>query len=173
MSKKRDEGWKDATKKKPKKPRKPPVEELSDLEREERADEALEKARIHLAEAVALAPWGEAPNACVHSSYYAMYFTAVAALFRSGGVGKRKSVPESHEHVLQHFISLCERQASPLNASGKSLNRARDLRVECDYYRDSSGQMNSGVHGESKAEAAELAVEAETFMKDWEGWYPS
>ena len=81
--------------------------------RSSQAEEAEAKAAIHLGEALAMSSWGGAPNACIHSAYYAMYFIAVAALLRAGGVGKRKDVPESHEHVIQHYAKLAETLPDP------------------------------------------------------------
>jgi uncharacterized protein (UPF0332 family) len=73
---------------------------LSDTERAIKAKQEFEKAMIHLTEAEDIAEWGGAPNACVHSAYYAMYHCATAALLAAGGVGKRRDVPQSHEHVI-------------------------------------------------------------------------
>lgn len=70
-------------------------------ERRAKAQEEFEKAVTHLIEAERLAEWGRAPNACVHSAYYAMHHSACAALLASGGIGKRLDVPKSHEHVIE------------------------------------------------------------------------
>jgi hypothetical protein len=55
------------------KPRPAPVVPLSDGDRSSKAQEEFEKAMIHLIEAERLAEWGRAPNACIHSAYYAMH----------------------------------------------------------------------------------------------------
>jgi hypothetical protein len=96
-----------------------------------------------------------------------MYFIAVAALLRAGGVGKRKDVPESHEHVIQHYARLAETLPAPLTESGKLLNRARDMRVEADYFRDELGNLDFGVHGATAEEARDLTTEAVSFMANW------
>jgi uncharacterized protein (UPF0332 family) len=82
-------------------------------------------AEIHLREAIALQEWGGAPNACLHSAYYGMYHAATAVLHISGGVGKAKHVPHSHEHVLEHFTKLAERFGPDGVEAAKLLNRAR------------------------------------------------
>lgn len=56
-------------------------------------------------------------GAGIRSAYYAMHFIAVAALFRTGGVGKRKDVPESHEHVSEHYGRLAETLPPPFAVS--------------------------------------------------------
>ncbi len=159
--------WKQATKKKPLKPRLPPVEVLTPAQRESQAEEAEEKAAIHLREALAISSWGGAPNACIHSAYYSMHFIAVAALLRAGGVGKRKDVPESHEHVIEHYAKLVETLPPPFKESGKLLNRARDMRVEADYFRDEDGNLEFGVHGATAAEASKLTEQASSFIANW------
>jgi uncharacterized protein (UPF0332 family) len=118
-------------------------------------------------EAVAMSEWGEAPNACIHSAYYAMHFIAVAALLRAGGVGKRKDVPESHEHVIQHYARLAETLPAPFTESGKLLNRARDMRVEADYFRDEHGNLDFGMHGATAKESSDLTTEAVSFVANW------
>jgi hypothetical protein len=70
-------------------PRAAPVVPLSELERGIKAQQEFEKAMIHLIEAERIAKWGSAPNACVHSAYYAMHHCASAAILAAGGVGKR------------------------------------------------------------------------------------
>ncbi len=107
-----------------------------------------------------MAAWGKAPSACIHSAYYATHFIAIAALFRAGGVGKRGDVPESHEHVLQHSLRLAETLPPPLNESGKELNRARDMRVETDYFGGAGGNLNIGVHGATSEDAAIVTANA-------------
>ncbi|WP_109667106.1 HEPN domain-containing protein [Mesorhizobium loti] len=167
MKKKRGPNWKQAAQKKPAKPRREPIVELTEDEREEEASQAIEKAVIHLKEAEEMAPWGKAPNACAHAAYYAMHFVAVAALFRSGGVGKHKSVPKSHEHVLRHYIKLAEASTSPIKESAMMLNRALNLRLESDYFINDQGVWDSGMHGASKNEAAEMTAEARKLLNAW------
>jgi uncharacterized protein (UPF0332 family) len=167
MGRNKKGNWKEATKKKPPKPRREAIQETTDAEREDEAEQAIEKASIHLKEAEEMAPWGRAPNACVHAAYYAMHFVAVAALFRAGGVGPRRSVPESHEHVLLHYIKLAEAQTGFLRDSGKILNRARDMRVQCDYFTDDDGNRDFGMHGASKKEATEITEQARLMLSAW------
>lgn len=164
---KKARGWTEATKKKPTRPRPPPVEVLTDSQRESQAEDAEAKAAIHMREALAMSTWGEAPNSCIHSAYYAMHFIAVAALLRAGGVGKRKDVPESHEHLIQHYAKLAETLPPPFTESGKLLNRARDMRVEADYFRDENGNLQFGMHGATAAEASDLTAQASSFMDNW------
>ena len=87
-------------------PRPLPVQPLSDHDRSVRGQEEFNKACIHLSEAEKLAEFGQTPNACIHSAYYAMHHAAAAALYASGGVGPRRDVPKSHEHVIEHFGKL-------------------------------------------------------------------
>ncbi len=96
-----------------------------------------------------------------------MHFIAVAALLRAGGVGKRKDVPESHEHVIEHYAKLVETLPPPFKESGKLLNRARDMRVEADYFRDEDGNLEFGVHGATAAEASKLTEQASSFIANW------
>jgi uncharacterized protein (UPF0332 family) len=114
-------------------PRREPVVPLSDLDRSIKAQQEFEKAMIHLIEAERIGQWGDAPNACVHSAYYAMHHCACAAILASGGVGKRRDVPLSHEHVIQHYGKLVEAETRILGESGKVLSRARTDRMVADY----------------------------------------
>jgi hypothetical protein len=150
------------------KARQAPVIEHSDSEREFSANEAEQKAAIHLREAISIAEWGNAPNAALHSAYYSMHFCAVAAIYRSGGVGKRKDVPESHEHVIQHYIVLAESLDDEfLKTSGTLLNRARDDRMRADYFVGADQGRNFGLQGASREEASEAAEVAARFLKAW------
>ena len=114
-------------------PRPAPVVPLSDLERAIKAQQEFEKAMIHLIEAERIAQWGGAPNACVHSAYYAMHHCAAAAILAAGGVGKRGDVPQSHEHVIQHYGNLVADEPGFLGQSGMVLSRARTDRMVADY----------------------------------------
>ena len=114
-------------------PRPPPVIPLSDEERSIKAKQEFEKALLHLAEAEKLARWGEAPNACAHSAYYAMHHCACAAILAAGGVGKYSDVPKSHEHVIEHYGRLTAGEHGYLGESGKALSRARTDRDIADY----------------------------------------
>jgi uncharacterized protein (UPF0332 family) len=88
---------------------------------------------IHLIEAERMAEWGKAPNACAHSAYYAMHHCGAAAILAAGGVGKRRDVPQSHEHIVQHYGNLTATEPSYLGQSGKILSRARTDRMVADY----------------------------------------
>lgn len=114
------------------------------------------KALIHLAEAEQLAAWGEAPNACVHSAYYAMHHCASAAILAAGGVGKRRDVPASHEHVIQHYGKLVAGEPGDLGHSGLVLSRARSDRMRADY---------DLVRGANKRDAAATAADARRFIE--------
>ncbi len=120
-------------KKHPPQPRRPPTEPLSDEARRNRASHEFGLAQVHLAEAEKLAVWGEAPNACIHSAYYAMHHCAVAVLLAAGGVGKSKDVPRSHEHVIEHFGNLVAGEPQDLAELGVLLSRARRDRMAADY----------------------------------------
>jgi uncharacterized protein (UPF0332 family) len=137
------------------KPRRPPVVPLSDVERTVKAQQEFEKAMIHLIEAERLAAWGHAPNACAHSAYYAMHHCAAAAILTAGGVGKRGDVPQSHEHVIEHFGRLVASESGDLGESGMLLSRARTDRMVADY---------DLVRGIAQDEAAALAADARKFV---------
>jgi uncharacterized protein (UPF0332 family) len=136
-------------------PRTNPVVPLSDTERWARAQQEFEKALIRLIEAERMAEWGEAPNACAHSACYAMHHSAAAAILAAGGVGKRRDVPQSHEHVIQHFGNLVASEQGYLGDSGKVLSRARTDRMVADY---------DLVRGITNIEATETAREARKFV---------
>jgi uncharacterized protein (UPF0332 family) len=138
------------------KPRPMPVVPLSDSERLTKAQEEFEKAMIHLVEAERLAEWGNAPNACVHSAYYAMHHCASAAILAAGGVGKRQDVPRSHEHVIEHFGKLVAAEPGDFGQSGKVLSRARTDRMAADY---------DLVRGANKSDAAATVADARGFVK--------
>ena len=106
---------------------------MSELDRGIKAQREFEKAMIHLIEAERLAAWGRAPNACAHSAYYAMHHCASAAILAAGGVGKRRDVPQSHEHVIQHYGNLVAAESGYLGQSGMVLSRARTDRMVADY----------------------------------------
>ena len=109
----------------------------------------------HLIEAERMSQWGFAPNACVHSAYYAMHHAAIAALFAAGGVGKRKDVPKSHEHVIEHYGKLIADEPEPLGMTGKMLSRARTDRMVADY---------DLVQGASGEHASETTADARTML---------
>jgi uncharacterized protein (UPF0332 family) len=132
-------------------PRAAPVVPLSELERVIKAQQEFEKAMIHLIEAERIAKWGSAPNACVHSAYYAMHHCASAAILAAGGVGKRRDVPQSHEHVIQHYGNLVASEPGFLGHSGMVLSRARTDRMVADY---------DLVRGITNAEATVIVNEA-------------
>jgi uncharacterized protein (UPF0332 family) len=137
------------------KPRPPAAVPLSSLERKIKAEQEFEKAMIHLLEAEQLAAWGNAPNACVHSAYYAMHHCASAAILAAGGVGKHGDVPKSHEHVIQHYGKLVAEEPGDLRQSGMILSRARTDRMVADY---------DLVSGANKHDAAATAADARKFI---------
>lgn len=110
---------------------------------------------MHLAEAERLANWGQAPNACIHSAYYAMHHCAAAAILLAGGVGKRGDVPKSHEHVIEHFGNLVEHEAGALGQCGRMLSLARSERMMADY---------DLVRDAKPSEAAETVADARKFF---------
>ncbi|MCB1488534.1 MAG: hypothetical protein KDJ88_13905 [Bauldia sp.] len=135
--------------------RKPPVEPLSEDERSALAQQEFDKSVLHLEEAESLSGWGKTPNACAHSAYYAMHHCAAAAILAAGGVGKRKDVPKSHEHVIEHFGKLTESEPGFLGDAGRALSRARTDRDVADY------QLERSV---SSADAAATTIEARKFV---------
>ena len=128
---------------------------MTELERGIKAQQEFEKAMIHLIEAERMAAWGGAPNACAHSAYYAMHHCAAAAILASGGVGKRRDVPQSHEHVIQHYGNLVAPEPGFLGQSGMVLSRARTDRMVADY---------DLVRGVTDKEAAITVGEARRFV---------
>ena len=111
---------------------------------------------IHLIEAERMAEWGNAPNACAHSAYYAMHHCAAAAILAAGGVGKRRDAPQSHEHIVQHYGNLTATEPGYLGQSGKILSRARTDRMVADY---------DLVRGIASDDAAATVKEAREFVE--------
>lgn len=142
-------------KKRVNRPRRALIEPLSDLERQIKAQQEFEKAMIHLIEAERMAEWGNAPNACAHSAYYAMHHCAAAAILAAGGVGKRRDAPQSHEHIVQHYGNLIAAEPGFLGQSGMVLGRARTDRMVADY---------DLVRGIANADAAITVREAREFV---------
>jgi uncharacterized protein (UPF0332 family) len=110
---------------------------------------------IHLIEAERIAAWGNAPNACVHSAYYAMHHCAAAAILAAGGVGKRRDAPQSHEHIIQHYGNLIASEPGYLGQSGMVLGRARTDRMVADY---------NLIRGITDTEAAATVMDARQFV---------
>jgi uncharacterized protein (UPF0332 family) len=128
---------------------------MSDLERKVKAQREFQKAMIHLTEAERISASGSAPNASVHSAYYAMHHCASAAILAGGGVGKRRDVPQSHEHVIEHYGKLVASETGYLAQSGMVLSRARTDRMVADY---------DLVRGVTKSEAEITVKEARQFV---------
>jgi uncharacterized protein (UPF0332 family) len=128
---------------------------MSDDERKVKAEQEFQKAIVHLAEAERIGHWGEAPNACVHSAYYAMHHCAAAAILAAGGVGKRRDVPQSHEHVIQHYGNLIASETGFLGQSGMILSRARSDRMVADY---------NLIRGVTESEAKATVSDARRFV---------
>ncbi|KGD91930.1 MULTISPECIES: HEPN domain-containing protein [Rhizobium/Agrobacterium group] len=143
-------------KKKTNKPRKEPVTPIGEEVRKHKARLEFSKSIIHLKEAQRLAAWEQAPNACVHSAYYAMYHCATAVILASGGVGKKLDAPESHTHVIEHFGKIIRNQQKDLEHLGMTLNRARTDRMISDY------GLVEGVDNELAASTTE---DATTFVQ--------
>lgn len=137
-------------------PRPEPVTPLTELQRWSSAIQEFAKAEMHLQEAEAIAKAGIAPNAYAHSAYYSMHHCAAAAILASGGVGKRKSSPGSHTHVIEHFGLLVEGESGTLGETGRMLSRAQTDREVADY---------GLVSGMTQRSAAELTDSARTFLE--------
>jgi uncharacterized protein (UPF0332 family) len=114
-------------------PRAIPANPWTEAERAERLVYEYQKAIWHLAEADKILPLRAAPNACVHSAYYAMYHCACAAILAAGGVGKLKNFPESHQHVLAHYETLTAIETGALGGTAAALSRVLGLRELGDY----------------------------------------
>ncbi len=84
-----------------------------------------------------------------------MEHCAVAVLFANGGVGKRRDVPKSHEHIIQHFGKLVEGKPGILGECGRMLGRARSDRMTADY---------GLIESVSEADARETASDARRFI---------
>lgn len=64
-------------------------------------------------------------------------------------------MPNSHEHVIQHYGSLVASEADFLGQSGKILNEAKADRMVADY---------DLIRGIANAEAAEMVLNARRFV---------
>jgi uncharacterized protein (UPF0332 family) len=145
-------------KKHPNRPRPEPIPALTDAERALKSGEEFRKALMHLREAEAIVEACEAPNAVAHPGYYAMLHCASAALYAKGGVGKRGDVPQSHEHIIQHYAKVTVGLTDEMEASGRDLNAARTDRERADYGLDSGIDMD---------EARSIVVMARKFIDLW------
>ena len=128
---------------------------LTDSERLQKTRAELDKSMIYLLEAERLASWGQAPNACIHSAYFAMLHCARAIILACGGVGKTLDVPNSHEHVIQHFGNVVAKERHELAGCGLMLNRARGDRMIADY---------DLVRTASPEDAAQTTADARRFI---------
>ncbi|MBY5667400.1 HEPN domain-containing protein [Rhizobium leguminosarum] len=164
MKKQQKKVMKDPAKKKgTNRERKTPQPPLADKVREQKSSQEFAKALTLIAEAKILAKNGTTPHACAHTVYFAMYHCARAALLQSGGVGKTKDVPNSHEAVVQHFGNLNENGfAGPVNL-GQVLNRARGMRVMSDY--DLVEEISDDDATESVSEAVEFIEKCRSTWK--------
>jgi uncharacterized protein (UPF0332 family) len=90
-----------------------------------------------------------------------MHHCARAALFKTGGVRKRKDVPDSHEHVIQHFGKL-EDDGSNSDSPGLLRNRARGERIASDYDLE-----DSITEAQATDAAAKAAHFVEKCIKRW------
>ncbi len=136
-------------------PREVPVVPLTDEQRAAKAQREFDKAIAHLSEAERHAAWGQAPNACAHSAYYAMHHCAAAAILSSGGVGKYRDSPKSHDHVTEHYGALTKAEPGYLGVSGLALIQVQAQRGVADY------ELNQGVNGR---EAKSTTLEARRFV---------
>ncbi len=122
-----------AKKKHSNKPRPAAIEPLADDERLERARQEWSKGLLHLQEADDMARLRIAPNSCIHSAYYAMHHVAASVILVSGGVGRTKSSPASHTHVIEHFAKLVAVEGVDMVECGRMLSRAHTDRTTADY----------------------------------------
>jgi len=132
------------------------IDAYTESQRRILAQGRLNLATVHLREAEAIRALGKAPNACVHAAYYAMHHCAAAAILLTGGVGKRKSVPDSHEHVIQHYAKLVETGDDAARESAKWLNFARSMRAKADY--------NAIEGGVVQQDAEQVMLDAHAFF---------
>jgi hypothetical protein len=84
-----------------------------------------------------------------------MHHCASAAILAAGGVGKRRDVPKSHEHVIEHYGKLVAAEPGNFGQSGRVLSRARTDRMAADY---------DLVRGASNRDAAATTAEARAFI---------
>jgi uncharacterized protein (UPF0332 family) len=91
-----------------------------------------------------------------------MYHAASAALFAAGGVGKRRDVPKSHEHVIEHFGKLVANETGDLAGQGKVLSVARNERMVADY---DMVRVASGIDAAETTKSARKFVDA--CMRKW------
>jgi len=109
----------------------------------DRAKASWRKAEAHLNEAKALDP-NDAPMAIIHSSYYAMFHGARAALFQATG-----NAPKTHDGVIQQFGLLARNSDEKLRSAGRALNEMKDERNHADYdetVTTSSGDAGDALH---------------------------
>ena len=139
----------------PNQPRKPKAIPLTDAERAGKAKDEHGRATLHMNEARRLAPWGQAPNACLHSINYAMYHAATAVLFLHGGIGPSRAVPESHTHVLGYFGQLAAKTGAEAEAAATLLANAKAAREEFD---------DGSIAGASPEEARAAFEDARQFI---------
>ena len=66
--------------------------------------------------------------AVIHSSYYAMFHAARAALFKTTG-----QAPKRHDVVIQQFGLLVRNLDDALRLAGKAFNAVKDDRTAADY----------------------------------------
>ncbi|MBC7633980.1 MAG: HEPN domain-containing protein [Acetobacteraceae bacterium] len=85
------------------------------------------KANSHLTEAIAQ-DYDASPMAVIHSSYYAMFHAARAALFKTGG-----QAPKRHDVVIQQFGLLVRDFDDAIRLAGKAFNAVKDERTAADY----------------------------------------
>jgi uncharacterized protein (UPF0332 family) len=137
-------------------PRPELIAPLTEDERRLSAQMEFAKAIMHLEEAEAQVKAKIAPNACAHSAYYAMYHCAAASILAAGGVGKRKDVPASHTHVIEHFAKIVETEGGALAECGPMLSRAQTDRDVADY---------NLVKGVTQKDAAALVADARRFVE--------
>lgn len=85
-----------------------------------------------------------------------MYHCAAAFILSSGGVGKSKSFPKSHTHVIEEFGKLVADEKGVLAAAGPMLSRAQTDRDTADY---------NLVATVAQKDAAELTANARIFLE--------
>lgn len=92
-----------------------------------------------------------------------MHHAAIAALYAAGGVGKRKDVPKSHAHVLEHYGKLVEPEVEPLSETGRMLSRAHADRMVADY-----DLVQGATQKDAKEATAEARIMVDAVMKRWD-----
>lgn len=110
-----------------------PAPPLTEAQRRSMALFGFRKAQRLLLEAEIIHKSENAPNACVHASYYVLEHCACAAILLFGGVGKIKGFPKNHADIILHIGIFTHGAADGLNGFGEALKEVYNFREISDY----------------------------------------